>query len=173
MNDMTTILVTGPIGSGKSEACRHLAGRGIPVYDCDSRAKALYDSVPGLKSRIEKELDIRFEELAVIFNDADRKSRLEALLYPLVAEDIRIWLSGLDTQIAVVESATALGRAEFKGMFDKVLLITAPAAARETRNAKARQRDAFQHFDESSADWTIRNDGDRQELFDKLDTILP
>ena len=49
---MKTFLVTGPIGSGKSEVCRYLASKGYPVYDCDSRTKGLYESVPGLKSRI-------------------------------------------------------------------------------------------------------------------------
>ena len=36
-----TILVTGPIGSGKSAACSYLASLDYPVYDCDSRTKML------------------------------------------------------------------------------------------------------------------------------------
>ena len=38
-----TILITGLIGSGKSAAARRFEARGIPVYDSDSRCKALYD----------------------------------------------------------------------------------------------------------------------------------
>ena len=39
---MRTVLVTGPIGSGKSEACRYLASLDFPVYECDARTKLLY-----------------------------------------------------------------------------------------------------------------------------------
>ena len=59
---MKTVLVTGPIGGGKSSVCRHLAEAGYPVYDCDSRCKALYGTVPGLKERIESELGIPFSD---------------------------------------------------------------------------------------------------------------
>ena len=38
------IAVTGGIGSGKSVVSRILSLMGIPVYDCDSRAKALMES---------------------------------------------------------------------------------------------------------------------------------
>ena len=57
---MKTILVTGPIGSGKSAVCRLLAARGVPVYDCDARTKSLYvrrkDLVPRLEERGGKRL---------------------------------------------------------------------------------------------------------------------
>ena len=38
---MKTVLVTGLIGAGKSELCSLLAAKGYPVYDSDSRTKAL------------------------------------------------------------------------------------------------------------------------------------
>ena len=57
---MKTILVTGPIGSGKSAVCRLLASRGVPVYDCDARTKSLYvrrkDLVPRLEAALGTEL---------------------------------------------------------------------------------------------------------------------
>ncbi len=49
---MTTVLITGGIGSGKSLVCRMLEARGVPVYDFDGRTKELYDSDPELLSRI-------------------------------------------------------------------------------------------------------------------------
>ena len=39
---LRTVVVTGGIGSGKSMVCALLAEKGIPVYDSDSRTKALY-----------------------------------------------------------------------------------------------------------------------------------
>ena len=51
---MKTVLVTGGIGSGKSAVCAYLASRGVPVYDSDSRTKALYDTDPALLPALEK-----------------------------------------------------------------------------------------------------------------------
>ena len=49
-----TIVITGGIGSGKSEVCRQLALRGYTnQYDADSRVKALYSLVPELVPSIE------------------------------------------------------------------------------------------------------------------------
>lgn len=168
---MRTVLVTGPIGGGKSAACRYLASKGIPVYDSDSRTKALYGSVPGLKALIEKELDIRFEDLAIIFTDPERKRRLEDIVYPLVAEDIRRWKSGQDSEVVAVESANALGNPLFDGLFDSVLLVTAPLETRIARNPKAASRSFLQHFENVRADWTVVNDGTIEELYKKLDTL--
>ena len=66
---MKTVLVTGGIASGKSEVCRYLSSAGYPVYDSDSRTKALYESVPGLKGRVEEAIGVPFSNVAVIFED--------------------------------------------------------------------------------------------------------
>ena len=100
---MTTVLVTGPMGSGKSLACRYIASRGWPVYDCDSRCKELYRSVPGLKQDIEAALGIPFSELGRNFDDPSLKARLEALVYPLMAQDIKEWKASQDSALAFVE----------------------------------------------------------------------
>ena len=55
---MKTDLVTGGIGSGKSAVCAYLASRGVPVYDSDSRTKALYTSDPALLPALESALGI-------------------------------------------------------------------------------------------------------------------
>ena len=39
---MKTVLITGGIGSGKSEVCKILKSEGIPVYDTDYAVKTLY-----------------------------------------------------------------------------------------------------------------------------------
>ena len=51
---MKTLLITGPIGSGKSLATRVLAGCGVPVYDCDAQAKDLYGRHPELIEQLER-----------------------------------------------------------------------------------------------------------------------
>ena len=107
---MKTVLITGPIGSGKSEVRRYLESEGFPVYDCDSRTKALYDAIPGLKARIEVELGISWSQIGVIFTDAARRQKLESIVYPFVVRDILEWKSGLMSRLAFIESAVAMDK---------------------------------------------------------------
>ena len=92
---MTTVLITGPIGSGKSEVSRRLASEGFPVYDCDSRVKDLYESEPGLFDAVAEALgcgDMRTcdghpdrKRLAsVIFGDPEKMEALKAAVYPVL-----------------------------------------------------------------------------------------
>ena len=43
------LAITGNIGSGKSVVSRMLATMGVPVYDCDSRAKLLMQNDAAIK----------------------------------------------------------------------------------------------------------------------------
>ena len=95
------------MGGGKSEVRRYLESLGWPVYDCDSRCKSLYDTVPGLKDRIEESLGIPFRDLRLIFDNPELKARLEALVYPIMAEDISEWKVAQSASLAFIESATA------------------------------------------------------------------
>ena len=169
---MKTTLVTGGIGSGKSEVCRHLSRRGFPVYDCDSRCKALYDDVPGLRDRIESELGIPFCRLSVIFEDDKKREKLESIVFPLLLEDISLWKSGIDAGRCFIESATALSKKAFDEVYDDVWIVKAGYCARLARNSKVAQRDGLQVFDESRASEIIENDGSIEELYDKVDKII-
>lgn len=169
---MKTILVTGPIGSGKSEVCRYLESKGYPVYDCDSRTKALYGSVPGLKRSIEKALDISWDQIGIIFSDRSRREALEKIVYPFVVRDICDWKRGLDSGIAFIESAIAMDKPMFDGLYDDVLLVTAGYDVRKARNPKAEQRNALQSFDLSRIGYIIENDTTLEELHNKTDKIL-
>ncbi len=131
---MLTVIVTGMIGSGKSAVCALLSKRGIPVYDSDSRTKALYDSVPGLKERIEAELGVLFSGLAkAIFSDADAREKLEAIVYPLVRADFEAWRDAQDAPFVVLESAIILSKPIFDGLADAVVAVTAPEEIRLER----------------------------------------
>lgn len=169
---MRTVLVTGPIGSGKSEVCRYLASEGYPVYDCDSRTKALYESVPGLKERIEKALGIKWSEIGVIFTDASRRETLEKMVYPLLIEDINAWKASLEGDLAFIESAIALQKPQLDGLYDLVLMVTAPLSVREGRNPKVRDRDSLQEFDGRRIDFRIDNGSSIEVLHLKIDDLL-
>ena len=143
-----TVLVTGGIGSGKSLVCSYLADMGMPVYDSDSRTKALYDTHPGLLLTLEEAfgqclrgadgcLD-RKKLASIIFSDAEKLSLLESVVHPLVREDFESWASLTGAPAVVFESAIVLQKASFLDFGDLAVEVCAPV---ELRAARAARRD--------------------------------
>ena len=187
---IVTVLVTGGIGSGKSEVCRRLASHGIPVYDSDSRTKSLYDSVPGLASRVndavgggvlgpDGHLD-RKALASVIFNDKGKLEALESVVHPAVLDDFFKWRDAIGKGIVVMESAIAMDKPVFDGVFDCTVLVDAPAEIRAdracSRDSASRQavmaRILNQKQNISHADIVIVNDGTLEELHGRTDKAL-
>jgi len=169
---MRTTLITGGIGSGKSEVCRFLKTKGLPVYDCDSRCKALYDEIPGLKTRIEREIGLPFDRWNEIFSNPVLRDRLESIVFPALLEDIHSWRDSITSGRCFVESATALDKPAFYGLWDDVWLVTADYDIRLGRNPNVAERDSSQHYDLSLADEVIVNDGTLEELYKITERIL-
>jgi len=167
---MKTILLTGPIGSGKSEVSRALRSRGFQVYDCDSACKALYESVPGLKTRIEDAIGVPFQQIAVIFTDPEKMAALERVVFPELKKDIERWrLTAGET--AFIESATAASKKDFDGIYDEVWLVVAPLQTRMKRNPRAAQRDTLQSFDLIEPSRTIENSSSIEDLYEQIKNI--
>ena len=55
---MVTVVLTGSIGSGKTQVCKYLASKSFPVYSCDDRAKALYEERPELLDAVGRVLGV-------------------------------------------------------------------------------------------------------------------
>lgn len=167
------ILITGAIGSGKSEVSNYLASKGYPVYDSDSRAKALYDSVPKLKERVERAIGLPFSQIGRIFSDPAKLRALENVIYPELLSDLSAWKQAQNSPLLFVESAIALEKPQFAGTYDSVWLIKAPLELRLERNPKTAERDPLQApIDESLADIIIENDSSIEELHKKIDIIV-
>lgn len=170
---MKTVLITGGIASGKSEVCRWLASKGLPVYDSDSRTKALYDSVPGLKARVEEAIGLPFAQIGVIFEDAAKREALEAVVYPEVLKDFLGWRAAQTGPVVFFESAIALEKPIFDGLWDEVWLVRAPLEQRLARNPRTAARLASQkETGEEQADVVIENDSSLEELHKKVDYLL-
>ena len=187
---MTTVLVTGGIGSGKSEVCRYLRSKGFPVYDSDARAKCLYDEVPGLAARVDGALGGglldaggRLDRRALaarIFSSSEALGRLEAIVHPEVLRDFLAWRGSCDAEAVFMESAIAANSPLFKGLFDAVILVDAPERVRLER---ACSRDAAQpgavleriraqRFDGLEPDAIVVNDGSIELLRARTDEAL-
>ncbi len=170
---MKTVLVTGGIASGKSELCRYLSSKGFAVYDSDSRTKALYESVPGLKERVEDALGVPFSEIGIIFSDDARREKLEAVVYPEVLKDFLEWKSSQAGRAVFFESAVAASKAVFDGQWDEIWLVRAPLEVRLERNPKTAGRLSSQtELDATQADVVIDNDSSLEELHKKVDILI-
>ena len=172
---MKTILVTGGIASGKSTVCARLKRLGWPVYDSDSRTKALYDSVPGLRERVERAIGRPFSEIGIIFEDERARAALEAVVYPDVLRDFLAWRESLPKSLPAVvfESAVALDKPQFDGLFDEVWLVTAPLEQRLARNPKSAQRLAAQpEIDPARVQRILCNDRSPRTLQRRTDALV-
>ena len=169
---MLTVLVTGPIGSGKSAVCKYLASLDFPVYECDACTKMLYSLVPGLKCSIEERLGFPWSEIGRVFAEPDKLRTLEEMVYPHVLEDLKAWKAAQKAPLLFVESAIALDKPMFDGQYDKVLLVTAPYELRVQRNPKAAERDALQAFDPARADLVLENVGTKEEMNIKIRQLI-
>lgn len=196
-----TLVVTGGIGGGKSLVCSMFAGKGIPVYDSDSRTKALYDSVPDLPKRISQVLGVdvcssdgtlnRSKLAEAVFSDAQKLELLESAVYPEVKKDFLKWrdsFSGTDVPFVIMESAVILEKPFFRDVMDAVLVVDAPvqlrlerAVLRDRADADSvRRRMARQKLlNEISSgkvppgvDFVIMNDGDIDSLSREVDRLF-
>lgn len=187
---MMKLLVTGGIGSGKSVVCRYLESKGIPVYDSDSRAKALYDNVPGLAAKVDSlfgggllDDNGKLDRKALakrVFGSKEELHKLESIIHPAVLQDFLSWSEETGSETVVMESAIALKLPEYRRVFDKVIVVDAPL---ETRLERACSRDsssreavlariAEQEMDISLADEVIVNDSSVDELYNRTDEAL-
>lgn len=193
---MKVLIVTGGIGSGKSEVCRMLNEMyGFPVYDADSRVKELYVTDSCLLENIECALGQSFRSCdgtfspsllsARIFSDDKALSDVEELVFPALMRDFRSWSeSHPSDSVLVFESATILEKECFKGFGDIVLLVDAPVQTRleracrrdsstsdKVRMRMSRQKLMNLYSDkvvEPDVDAVIENDGDLSRLKTKV-----
>lgn len=176
---MTTIGITGGIGSGKSMVSALLRVYGVPVYDADHESKRLLVTSPTIRRglisllgpdiyRPDGTLD-RARMAALIFADADLLARVNAIIHPAVGDDFDAWRKRLTVPLCAMESAIL-----FESGFDRWanvrLTVYAPEAIRLQRvmardgaaEADVRRRMQSQWTDERKAalsDAVITNDG--------------
>lgn len=197
---MKVLVVTGGIGSGKSEVCHLLAEKGYVLqYNADRRAKELYSEYPELLAEIEASLDLDCHDpngdflpsvLAQrIFSDREALSKVEELLFPVMMADFTRFASQADEeQYVVFESATILEKSWFDGFGDKVLLVDAPVDVRLQRAAErdnvskdiilARMQNQplmnalSEGADDPRIDYVLKNDGSHEDMNKNLISIL-
>ena len=137
--------VTGGIGSGKSVVCRICALRGIPVYDCDSRAKLLMTGDGRLRAFLCSEVgeeafcsdgSLNRQRLSRhIFGCPEARHRVETEVHDAVRADIGRFVSATDAPVVLVESAI-LHTSHLDEIVSEIWLVDAPQALRMKRVAE-------------------------------------
>ena len=107
--NLTTIGVTGTIGSGKSTIGKILQELGVAVIDSDKIVHSLLESDDQVKEAVTKRFGSTVVATAshgvqtidrralgnIVFNDAEAKTDLERILHPRVREDCRAQIAKL------------------------------------------------------------------------------
>lgn len=184
---MKLIAITGGIGSGKSVVARLVQVMGYEVYDCDSRARALMIT----DATVREQLVVSFGDETylsdgslnrqhlsqVAFADDQALARLNAIVHPATARDMKRWAQGQEAQGAVVAFCeTALLRtAGLDRVVDDVWHVTASADVRIARvmarsgltALQVKERMAAQSIEDAVAP------GEKQIVNDNDTAVLP
>lgn len=148
--------LTGGIGSGKSTVARLFHGLGIPVVDADVLARdAVAPGSPGLAEVVatfgDEVLDAagrldRHALARVVFNDTEKKRRLEAIIHPRVqmAFMSEVQRLGASSHDAMIYEVPILFEKGLEAKFAGVVLVCAPL---EVRMARVVERDGIDPAD--------------------------
>jgi dephospho-CoA kinase len=139
---MLVVALTGGIGSGKSTVSQRLATLGVPVIDADVLAREV--TAPGSDGLAEIErmfgpdvlradgtLDRAGLRRVAFANDACRK-RLEAILHPLIREQMQARLAALTGPYAVLVIPLLFETGQ-TDLADRILVVDAPEAVQLER----------------------------------------
>ncbi len=153
---MYTVGLTGGIGSGKSTVAALFSELGVTVVNADQVAReVVLPGSPALAAIAghfgfhyvtrQGELD-RPKLRALVFADSAQRQWLEALLHPLIAEQVRAQLQAATSTYAILESPLLL-ETQQKNLVNRILVVDVTV---ETQVRRALLRDG-------SEEQTIRN----------------
>lgn len=187
-----TVGLTGGIGAGKSVVASRLAGHGAVVVDADRLAREVVQpGTPGLRAvvaafgeqvlRRDGALD-RDRLGALVFADDAARSRLNAIVHPLVGQLAATRTAVAPPNAVVVHDVPLLVENGLAGAYDVVVVVDAPVEVqldRLTRDrgmteAAARARIGAQASREqrrAAADVLIDNSGTLADLTAAVDRL--
>ncbi|MFC4532915.1 dephospho-CoA kinase [Sphaerisporangium dianthi] len=140
---MVKVGLTGGIGSGKSEVARRLAERGAVVIDADKIAREVVEPGTSGLSLIEaafgsgvlrEDGSLDREKLGrIVFADADKLARLNAIVHPRVGERVAEVQRATPADAVLVYDVPLLAENNLASMYDVVIVVD---ASDETRLAR-------------------------------------
>lgn len=173
---MIKVGITGNIGTGKSTVCRIFESLGVPVYYADKEAKKFYlypEVIRSVKQLFgnsvfdHEDMLIRSALALIVFNDPVKLKQLNAIIHPLVLEDVFLWADKHAEQKYILYESALLFESGFVKHFDKSILVTAPAGLSMQR---VLERD---HITKAEFLARAKNQMDQSEKEKLADLIIP
>ena len=147
MSAATLLGLTGGIGSGKSTVAQMLAVQGAAIIDADAISRATTAAggaaLPAIAQQFGAHLIApdgaldRAAMRALVFDDADARQRLEAIIHPLVAQETdrqaRLALDAGGRLLVFDVPLLAESGARWRAKVDRVLVIDCDSATQIDR----------------------------------------
>lgn len=165
------VAITGGIAAGKSEVLAAFARRGAATLSADDIVHRLLAEDEEVRDAIrarwgDDAVGDRKRIAEIVFHERAELDWLERLLHPRTQAAADEWLAAVDAPAAFVE-VPLLYEAGGEGRFDKVVVVTASADAREERRPGLAEREARLIPDDEKvrrADFVYVNDGSLDDL---------
>lgn len=145
--------LTGGIGSGKSAVAQHFIDLGVHLVDADHAARWVVEpGRPALDKIVEHfggevlQADGQLDRSALrarIFADSDERRWLEALLHPLIGQEIMHYLARAESPYAILVSPLLIESGQHR-LTQRVLLVDAPEQLQIQRTIARDQSSAEQ-----------------------------
>jgi dephospho-CoA kinase len=172
---MLVIGLTGGIGSGKSTVADMFAGLGVPIIDMDRIARQIVEpGRPALKQitqtfgkdLIEPDGQLNRQRLsAIIFDSAEKRHQLEAILHPIIRQETEHQLAKLEAPYCIVVIPLLL-ESGLHSLIDRVLVVDVPESLQISRTM---QRDGMSA---TQAEKILAAQVDRQSRLSAADDII-
>ncbi len=180
--------ITGSIASGKSTTTQYLVQKGYKVVDADKIVKKLQESNEEVIRNIIETFNVdnngkidRKKLAELVFNNPVQKGRLEAIMHPLVIEEMKESVNKTDGIIFL--DIPLLYEADLKYLCDEVIVIYAPE---DTLIERIMKRNKLSKVDAQNriqaqmsidkkkelADIVIDNSRDLDHLYKQIDELL-
>lgn len=167
--------LTGGIGSGKSAAAQHFIDLGIHVVDADHAARWVVEPGRPALARIAEhfgdsvlQADGQLDRAALrklIFEVPQQRLWLEALLHPLIADEIAAHLARAESPYAILVSPLLIESGQY-AMTQRILVIDVPQQLQIERTL---QRDGIS---EQQVQAILKAQATREDRLSHADDVL-
>jgi dephospho-CoA kinase len=167
--------LTGGIGSGKSAAAEHFIDLGVHVIDADHAARWVVEPGRPALAKISEHFGLgvlqadgtldRAALRKLIFENAEERRWLEALLHPLIAEEIAHHLGQAQSPYAILVSPLLIESGQY-AMTQRILVIDAPEQLQIERTL---QRD---QTSEQQVQAILKAQSSRQDRLNHADDVV-
>jgi len=188
---MLVVALTGGIGSGKSTVSHHLESLGVPVIDADRLAHQMVAPDAPALQEIQKAFGAhlvdpqgKLDRAAlrnIVFDNATKRRRLEAILHPRIRQAMERWLAQQTYPYAVIVIPLLFETAQ-TDLADRILVVDCDESrqlervaqrdgmtSEQIRQILAAQVDRQTRL--AGADDVIENNGDRSHLLEATERL--